>query len=334
MHVRTCLTILLVLSGAFAASRVQAALVPEVRDEAGYFPAEAIQKANQAIRDIHERFGLDLFIETFKASPEKGFKKLDRDAREKSMTAWAMQRGKAANVNGVYILICKDGVQVLGVKAFPPAKRKELRELISTKIAKAAAKKSDKNKANGELLLECVAFVNRTLEDNAAPKEATVPPLPTDKEKKSEPLPAPTEVADQEPKGTPEKKSSSILPLVLVGVFVLLAGWVAFGFIRSRHATGSLASRVLGGMFGFAPKAPACPPSAAEPAVREANKPRAAEIATAVATDTTTNPRPAPSHPPLEESGAVEIGPLVNKTILFGESEGIDLGRSDSQELR
>lgn len=340
MYLRKYSKFLLVLAFALGASRVQAALVPEVRDDAAYFPPEAIQKANQMIREIHNRFGLDLLIETFKGAPEKNFKKLDRESRDKYMVNWAMRRAKEANVNGVYVLICRDGVQVLGGKAFPPSKRKELRELVSDRIAKAAAKKVEKKKANGEVLIECVSFVSKTLEENGAAKEPVVPTPPVT-EKKPEPLPVPTEVADQgKPELPKEKKTSSVLPLVLGGIALLLAGWVAFGVFRSRNAPGSFLARLMAGMFGFAPTsaAPAAPTPAA---AREASKPMAAEVATAVATDTSVSPppppRPAPSpiHPALEESGAVEIGPLVNKTILFGESEGIDnLGRSDSQELR
>jgi hypothetical protein len=82
----------------------------KVRDEAKFFSAEAIQKANQDIALIAHRYGRDVLIETYAAVPAG-----DVD-RVKAMTTkerlmyfgdWARKRTQTQGLNGVMILICR-----------------------------------------------------------------------------------------------------------------------------------------------------------------------------------------------------------------------------------
>src|SRR5436309_2021594 len=69
-----------------AVSSASAALTAEIRDEAGFFSPEAIQKANAEIKEIKREFKRDLLIETFKSVPAdrlEEFKKMDRKARNR-----------------------------------------------------------------------------------------------------------------------------------------------------------------------------------------------------------------------------------------------------------
>lgn len=80
----------------------------DVRDQAGLFSASGVQKADEIIREIKNRFHKDLVIETFKSvPPDKAdqVKKMNREQRERFYDEWARERAQAERVNGIYILI-------------------------------------------------------------------------------------------------------------------------------------------------------------------------------------------------------------------------------------
>src|SRR5262249_48668481 len=104
----------LALAGLVAVAGVAvAALVSEVKDDGGFFTAEAIKKANREIKAIKEQLKHDLVIETFKevqADKKADFEKIAKDTKEKArfFDEWAHQRFRELDVNGIYIMICKN----------------------------------------------------------------------------------------------------------------------------------------------------------------------------------------------------------------------------------
>jgi uncharacterized protein len=127
-----------------AAAPAQAALVAEVRDDAGFFSAEAISKANEIIKEIHRDLKHDLLIETVKSVPASKADDLKKMDKEEFFSKWARDRARSAEVNGVYVLICKDPghIQVevgneTSKKAFTTTNRKELRDLMVEKFREA-----------------------------------------------------------------------------------------------------------------------------------------------------------------------------------------------------
>src|SRR5271166_4165761 len=90
-----------------------AAVAPEIKDEAKYFSADAIKKANEIIREIAAKQGQDLLIETFATAPgdEAEIEKIRKMSAEEKLdyfSKWAAKRVEAAVVRGAYILVCKD----------------------------------------------------------------------------------------------------------------------------------------------------------------------------------------------------------------------------------
>src|SRR5438552_2334253 len=83
---------------------------PGVHDQAGFFSQEAIHKADAVIQEIKKRHQKDLLIETFKSPPE-GKEELatskDREVKDRFFGQWARKNAEDANVNGIYILICR-----------------------------------------------------------------------------------------------------------------------------------------------------------------------------------------------------------------------------------
>lgn len=145
------------------------AAAPEVKDEAKFFSAEAVTKANTALKDIKEQTARDLLIETFPEIPEGRKKDYNPEKKDEFFTKWATDNAREHKVVGIYVLVCKDPARVqievgkqTAVRSFSAADRMKLRELI---IANFKAKKFD------EGLSEAVAYVGKTLRGNAEIKD-------------------------------------------------------------------------------------------------------------------------------------------------------------------
>jgi len=87
------------------------AVAPQIKDDGKFFGADAIKKANEQIRDIARRSGLDLLIETIATLPD------DQAAKVKAMSPaergeffakLARARREEAVVRGIYILVCRE----------------------------------------------------------------------------------------------------------------------------------------------------------------------------------------------------------------------------------
>src|SRR5690349_8791042 len=79
-----------------------------VRDDAKFFSADAVQQAEATIGQIRKDFGKDLLVETFAAIPDSQKGAYDPAQKDAFFSSWASERARAAGVNGVYVLICRD----------------------------------------------------------------------------------------------------------------------------------------------------------------------------------------------------------------------------------
>src|SRR4051812_23797422 len=81
----------------------------QVRDEAGFFSAGAVQKADAEIQTLKQRYHQTVLVETFKTVPEskKGqFEALSKDQRRGFFRQWAKERARANGVD-LYVLVNK-----------------------------------------------------------------------------------------------------------------------------------------------------------------------------------------------------------------------------------
>ncbi|HBI43766.1 MAG TPA: hypothetical protein DDY78_13075 [Planctomycetales bacterium] len=142
------------------------ALPPGVRDEAGFFKPETITAANKIISEIKQEDKKDVLIETFLHIP----KDKEKDAANAGTNAaffkaWAFQRVREEQLNGVYVLVCKEpsylqvdtGVQT--GKQFSAENGDHLDKLLLA---------SFKNKKYDDGLLEGVRYVQSALKDKNA----------------------------------------------------------------------------------------------------------------------------------------------------------------------
>jgi hypothetical protein len=220
-----------VLAGWVVAVPARAALVSEVKDDAGFFKPETIQKANREIKEIKDRYKHDVVIETFKAPPAdraEEVKKMDRSARNRFFEEWARERFKGQEVNGIYILICREPphlqVEVgnqTQKKAFTLRDRDRLVQLLMEHFRK---------KEYDQGLLEGVDFVRKTMAENRA--DASPAPAPHRGEAPVTPPPPPTH------RGGGGIMGLDCFGLLCVGVAAALVIWVIFGLVRAFTGMG------------------------------------------------------------------------------------------------
>ncbi|WP_010584121.1 TPM domain-containing protein [Schlesneria paludicola] len=87
----------------------------DISDEAGFFSAAAIEKANTSIREIEKKSGHDIRIETHATVPKDqidAVAKMDHTERQVFMDRWVHERAKAVKETGSLVLICKDPARI------------------------------------------------------------------------------------------------------------------------------------------------------------------------------------------------------------------------------
>lgn len=224
-----------------AAAPATAALVAEVRDDGNFFKPDAVRKANEIIKQIKDRHGKDLVIETYKEIPQDRKGDYRDESKAKFFDEWAQSRARSLEVNGVYVLICKDPsyleVEVgneTRKKAFTTENRNHLRDLL---LKRFKAKEYDQG------LIEGATYVRDTLDQNLGKKE----------ERKEE--------RRQEAGGG---WLSGIGGWICLALVVGLCVWVGIALIRALsgwgggyaggpgYGGGGFFSSMLGGLFGAA----------------------------------------------------------------------------------
>jgi len=151
------------LGGALAAG----GYAPAVRDDAGFFAPDTARKVNEEVGALKKQFGVDVRVETVARVPTAVIDRVrDMDAAQKSeyFSAWAQDKARAAGIDGVFILLCKQPghVQIeIGKEtqqqAFTLEDRGKLRDLM---LARFKAKEFDGG------LLAGIGFVRGTLARN------------------------------------------------------------------------------------------------------------------------------------------------------------------------
>jgi len=150
---------------------------PGVKDDGQFFKPETVEKANAEIRQIKSDYAKELVIETFAGVPEGLRDEWDAakdDAQKRSgfFGKWSGDRAHRLQVNGVYILICKDpghlevkAGQKTKLKAFTESNQNKLRDILL---------ESFKAKNDDEGLLKGVDYFREALKENlGGPHPAT-----------------------------------------------------------------------------------------------------------------------------------------------------------------
>src|SRR5581483_2581807 len=105
----------------------------QVRDDGGFFSADAVDRANSAIGQMKQETGRDLLIETFPSIPQERADQYRADNAAEFFREWANARGQAAHVKGVYILINRTPSYLL-IKPADQVKQREFTENDSKEL--------------------------------------------------------------------------------------------------------------------------------------------------------------------------------------------------------
>ena len=156
-----------VLFGWLVAAGVSSAATSGVEDGASFFGAEAVQKAQNQIKEIKSQLNKDVLIETFKTVPadrQAGQNLQGEEARRRFFRKWVDDRIRETQLHGVCVLITRSPGHVeVGVsedtlkKGFTADDRNKLGKLL---LERFEAKKFD------EGLLDGVRLVQDTLARN------------------------------------------------------------------------------------------------------------------------------------------------------------------------
>ena len=157
------------------------AAVPEIKDDAHFFKAETLAKANNVVRQIHDEFKQDLVIETFPTPPggaekAKQLKEMTAAEREKFFANWLRERARDERIGGVYVLICRSPGHVevgtglnTEAKAFTAANRDHLKKIIFDRL-----KENEPDKG----LIDAVEYARDTMKANLRTRTAEHRPSP------------------------------------------------------------------------------------------------------------------------------------------------------------
>lgn len=195
-----------------------------VQDAAGFFSNDARAMAEQQIAALTRQFGKDLRVETYASIPPELAAQYAPEKKEAFFASWAYQRGKAAGVDGVIVLISKEPafLQVaVGERtqqqAFTLANRDHLRDILLTAF---------RQKRFDDGLLQATTYYGTTLQANLGTHGTSTHPSVTSP---SGPSPSP-----QAPQPGP-RSTLSVGRLLFWGVLILVGlGLFAWLFRRPR----------------------------------------------------------------------------------------------------
>jgi hypothetical protein len=135
-------TLILMLLASLTLAFTASAAEPGVKDNAGLFKPETVEKVNAEIQQIHKDFGKELVIETYPTVPESlksDYEAVKDDPKKRAefFSKWLGDRAHELQVNGVYVLVVKDpghlevkaGLKTKA-KAFTEANQNKMRDIL------------------------------------------------------------------------------------------------------------------------------------------------------------------------------------------------------------
>lgn len=139
-------------------------MAADITDGGSFFSAETLATANQSIRDLEQKSGHTIRIETFAAVPAdkaEAVAKMDAKQREAFFSKWVHDRAEATQSRGIVVLMCRQPSH-LNIWAGTPIQRAgfggaEAKAIRETMLTSFRAKEYDKG------LTSAVAQLSTTL---------------------------------------------------------------------------------------------------------------------------------------------------------------------------
>lgn len=248
-----------------------------VKDEAGFFTPEALEKANAVIGDIRRRYQKEVLVESFKEVPSSrasGNDLSDAEVRGKLFAAWAEERRRTLQQDGLAILICKDPMNLQVATAANGILAEERGEVTKRLLARFQDKQYDAG------LIESLQFIEQELQKKLLSKadksdpEAKLAKVEQQADSKGPSEAAPPPIANKKGISPPstEKVSERVgfdVMWVIWGFAIVGGLWLVIGILRALFGAGRRT-----------PPPPPAPPAAASYAISPGSPPPYGSVST------------------------------------------------------
>lgn len=215
----------------------------QVHDHANIFSADAESQATKTIGEMKQKFGRTLLVETYDKVPAEKAAELQQKGREKFVTDFAVERGKAEAADGVVMVIFMDLGRyevVIGDKT----KREGLFTDKDRDDMRPGVIEAMRNKKYDDVLTRTATFVMNRMSERqpqAAAAGTTTPPAGAPVPRSAAPSggsgsPASGAPSSAPPARTVEKPSGfGIGTLVCAGIAIFALVMLVRGIFRSRQ---------------------------------------------------------------------------------------------------
>ncbi|HEV8293246.1 MAG TPA: TPM domain-containing protein, partial [Tepidisphaeraceae bacterium] len=168
---RVGISFLLVLSWMWIYRLPDGSALAEVKDETGLFSSSAIKQADQATRQIKQKYGKEMLVEVFAEIPAELRGQYSPDRKDQFFADWIKRRFQDLKIDGIYVLICRtpSHIQVdaggkTRERAFTSQNIDQLTNILATRF---------RNKEFDQGLLDAINYVDRTLAANLGTASAS-----------------------------------------------------------------------------------------------------------------------------------------------------------------
>ena len=150
----------------FSAGLLAPAGASEIRDDAGFFSTETVKKAENITHNLKIKYKKDVRVETFASVPENKKSEYTEETKNKFFADWARDRAHAEQLNGIYILICRNpshlqigvGNQTIRENLFSNDDRDNVKQILIDNF---------KRKQYDEGLLSALAAISSTFSEKS-----------------------------------------------------------------------------------------------------------------------------------------------------------------------
>jgi hypothetical protein len=137
-----------------------------IQDDAGFFSTDARQRNQQIVEQLAKDFRVDIVIETFSVMPAKWKEQRKKSGDDKVAAQWAQENATAKDIDGVYILICREP-PCLHVYAGPDADERGFGTSRAARLERQMRRALGKHR-NDAALDDAVSFIAGDLQRNEA----------------------------------------------------------------------------------------------------------------------------------------------------------------------
>lgn len=174
---RRCLTLLVALIPCWLVPTGPARAVypPAIKDDGKFFAKDTLDKANQKIRDLYEKYRKDVVLETYATLSAEQEKKLKEDDKERFFARLALERSREIGLNGIYIVITKKPTY-LRMHMDPETQKRAFTAANRTKAIEAITRRFKEGSFDGGLL-DGLDAIETALRTNTAIRPVVKPPV-------------------------------------------------------------------------------------------------------------------------------------------------------------